>query len=317
MADRATYARPGPGVVTATVPVTVVVPTIERPELLRACLASVAACEPRAAEILVIDQSGGGAIRSVVEQFEPAGARVVTSSVANKSLALNLGLAEACHEVVLVTDDDCTVAASWAGAAWKQMQRDPSAIVTGRVLPSGEPLAVPSTIEEVIPHDYSGEKQYGALYGGNMACNPSLVLAAGGFDERLSIAEDNDFCYRWLRAGRPLRYEPELVVWHHAWRTRDEMNRLHRSYGHGQGLFYAKHLRRRDLGVVPFLTRDLYRGARGVAARMVRGDGEWPDPRKGLLSGLLVGLFDGWRTFSPRATRSTAVGPLAPGDDGS
>jgi glycosyltransferase involved in cell wall biosynthesis len=39
----------------AGLPVTVVVPTIGCPELLEACLASLAACEPRADEVLVAD----------------------------------------------------------------------------------------------------------------------------------------------------------------------------------------------------------------------------------------------------------------------
>lgn len=287
---------------TATRPVTVVVPTIGRPQLLDACLASLAACDPRADEVLVIDQSGGDAVQSVVERYASAGAVAVPLDVRNKSLALNLGLERARNDAVLVTDDDCTVAPDWVGAAWAQLERDPEAIVTGRVLPVGDELGVPSTIDDLRPREYTGELHYGALYGGNMACRASLVLAAGGFDERLAVAEDNDFCYRWLRAGRPLRYEPELVVWHHAWRSAADMSRLHRSYGHGQGLFYAKHLRAGDPAVVRFLVRDLYRGARGLAAQAVRRRGDWPDPRTGLLAGLLAGLAEGWRTFGRRRT---------------
>ena len=284
----------------ATLPVTIIVPTIGRPELLAACLVSLAACEPRADEVVVVDQSGGDAVRSVVETYASAGVRVLTLHVLNKSLALNLALEEARHDHVLMTDDDCTVAPSWVAAAWSQLERDPEAIVTGRVLAAGDERAVPSTIDEETPREYTGEIHYGALYGNNMACRASLVLAEDGFDERLTVAEDNDLCYRWLRSGRPLRYEPELLVWHHAWRSEGELNRLYRRYAQGQGLFYAKHLRAGDLRVVPFIGRDLYRGARGIAARAVRRR-RWPDPRTGLLSGLVAGLVQGWRTFGPRA----------------
>jgi GT2 family glycosyltransferase len=286
-------------------PVSVIIPTVGRPRLLQAALESIAACVPRAAEMIVVDQSEGDEVRVVVDRFAPLGVRVVNLSARNKPLALNVGLEQAENEVVLVTDDDCTVAPSWIEAAWRQMQADPTAIVTGRVLPAGEPRAVPSTIEETTRRDYTGEIHYGALYGGNMACNRSLILAAGGFDERLPIAEDNDFCYRWLRAGRPLRYEPDLLVWHHAWRTPPEMDRLLRSYGHGQGLFYAKHLRQHDFAVVRFLFRDVYRGTRGAVAALMRG-GEWSDPRKGLLSDLLLGLVEGWRLFALDSTEVPA-----------
>jgi glycosyltransferase involved in cell wall biosynthesis len=96
----------------ATLSVTVVVPTIGRPELLEACLASLAACQLRADEVLVVDQSGGDAVRSVVEAYASAGVRVLALDAANNSLALNLALEQARHDAVLMTDDDCTVAPS-------------------------------------------------------------------------------------------------------------------------------------------------------------------------------------------------------------
>jgi len=285
-------------------PVSVVVPTVGRPELLRACLQSLADCEPPPAETIVVDQSEGDGVQRVVADFAGSGVRIVALNAPNKPLALNRGLEEALHDIVLVTDDDCTVAPSWVGAALTYMAEDPEAIVTGRVLPSGDRLAVPSIIDDEAAHDYTGELQYGALYGGNMACNRSLVLAHGGFDERLWIAEDNDLCWRWLRAGRRLRFEPNLVVWHHAWRSARELDRQYFVYGHGQGLFYAKHLRGKDFAVARFLVRDLYPGARGNTASHLRSRSAWPDPRRGLLRGLIVGLVEGWRTFSPRRAGS-------------
>jgi GT2 family glycosyltransferase len=301
--------------VTEVLPVSVVIPTVGRPALLQSCLESLAACDPRADETIVIDQSGRDSIPKIVERFATIGARVVSLDVRNKSLALNLGLEKAQHAIVLVTDDDCTVAPSWIGVAWTRMAADPNAVVTGRVIPFGEPFAVPSTIEEVAPRDYTGELHYGALYGGNMACNGSVVLAFGGFDEQLRAAEDNDFCYRWLRSGRRLRYEPELIVWHHGWRTRADLNRLYLTYGHGQGVFYAKHLRGGDLAIARFVARDLYRGGRGIAARIIRRERQWPDPRAGLLRGLVLGLLEGWKAFSPRSSVATGTRPLGSGDD--
>ena len=77
------------------------------------------------------------------------------------------------------------------------------------------------------------------------------AVLEGGFDELFGpaeAAEDNEFCYRWLRSGGSLRYEPSLVVWHHDWRSPRELERLYVRYARGQGFFYAKHLRRGDLG---------------------------------------------------------------------
>jgi GT2 family glycosyltransferase len=251
--------------------------------------------------VLVVDQSDSPEVGAVVDEFAPAGAKLVSCEGRGISVGMNLGLRRAAHDIVLVTHDDCTVERSWIGAAARLMAEDPEMIVTGRVLPAGsDPLGVPSTKDVPVPHDFTGEISSGALYPNNMALHGSRVLAFGGFDERFKgAAEDNDLSYRWLRAGRRLRYEPELVVWHHDWRTHDELERLYVDYWRWQGIFYAKHLRRRDLTMIRFIGRDLRSGARAMAVRIVRGRPRWSDWRRGLLRGLPVGLAEGWRLFRP------------------
>jgi GT2 family glycosyltransferase len=280
-----------------TVPISVVVPTIGRAELLDTCLASIAACEPPAAEIITVDQSGDPAVRAAVERHASAGSRLITSTIRDRSVAVNLGMREAQNEVILVTDDDCTVEPSWVAKAWEHLSVDPKAIVTGRVLPGGDAVAVPSLVGTEEPRDFTGEIHDDVLFGCNMACSRSLFLGLGGFDERVKLAEDNDFCYRWLRAGYHLHYDPELLIWHHAWRGPDELRRHFAGYARGQGLFYAKHLRRGDLGVLRFLVRDGRRATRATVARITRGRPEWPDARLSLPRGVSRGLVEGWREF--------------------
>jgi GT2 family glycosyltransferase len=288
-------------------PVSVVIPTIGRAELLDACLRSLAACEPQAAEVLVVDQSGDEAVESVVARFSGDGVRLLRSTVRDRSLAVNQGMREAQHDIVLVTDDDCTVAPTWVETAWTHLARDVETIVTGRVLPVGDAVAVPSLVGANEPHDYTGESNYDVLFGCNMACNRRRFLALGGFDERVKLAEDNDFCYRWLRAGQRLHYDPALLIWHHAWRTPAELELHFRGYARGQGIFYAKHLRGGDFRIIGFLARDLRRTLRGVAARMVRGRSEWPDARLALPLGVTRGMYVGWRVFGSRGPRPEAA----------
>jgi GT2 family glycosyltransferase len=293
-----------------SLPVSIVIPTIGRLERLRACLESISRCSERAGEVLVIDQSEGDKVPALVRDFAPIGARAVRCEGRGVSVGMNQGLREAEHDVVLVTHDDCTVDVSWVGAAARLMASDPEMIVTGRVLPGGDdPLGVASTKDGTTPEDFTGQVHSGALYPNNMALNRSVVLAFGGFDERFSTAaEDNDLSYRWLRSGRRLRYEPELVVWHHDWRSHEELERLYVEYWRWQGAFYAKHLRRGDLTMLRFIARDLYFGARAVAARVLRGRPRWSDWRRGLLRGLPVGLAQGWRLFRPQKPGAPARG---------
>ena len=57
--------------------VTVVLPTIGRPELVRSCLDSLARCEPRADEILVIDSSKDDDVANVAAWY--AGLKVTVT----------------------------------------------------------------------------------------------------------------------------------------------------------------------------------------------------------------------------------------------
>jgi GT2 family glycosyltransferase len=278
-------------------PVSVVVPTIGRAALLEECIASITACDRPPDEIVVVDQSGDPAVASVVSRFEAGGARLLVATFRDRSLAVNLGMREARHELVAVTDDDCTVDPSWIERVWERVAADAATIVTGRVLPVGDAVAVPSLVGSDEPCDYTGGMHYDVLFGCNMACSRSRFLDLGGFDERVKLAEDNDFCYRWLRAGHRLHYDPSMLIWHHAWRTPGQLATHFRGYARGQGIFYAKHLRRGDLTVLRFVAQDLRRAARAVAARLVRGQPEWPDARLSLPLGVARGLVTGWREF--------------------
>jgi GT2 family glycosyltransferase len=282
------------------VPVSVVIATVGPANRIAACLTSISHCNPRPAEIIVVDQSNDDAVHAVVAGFGPAGARLLTSPIRGKSPAVNLGMKEAAHEIVLLTDDDCSVDPNWVEAAWIHLSADPETIATGRVLPVGVAAGIASLVGLEEPRDYTGQIHDDVLFGCNMACPRSRVLALGGFDYRVQLVEDNDLCYRWLRAGQRLHYDPSLLVWHHAWRSPRELKRQFRGYARSQGIFYAKHLRRKDFGVVRFLVRDARRAARGIASRIVHGRREWPDARRALPYGIIVGLITGWRRFGPR-----------------
>lgn len=278
------------------VPVSVVIPTIGRHQLLRACLRSILACDTHPDEVLVVDQSDSLETTEVVAEFAAVGAVVLDLRPPNLPRALNVGLATARHDWVLVTHDDCTVDPSWIriGAALAARAREP-AILTGRVLPVGDPDMVPSIKTDPEPYDYTGEPRWNVLFPNNMVLPPQPVLDLGGFDEMIEAAEDNDFCYRWLTAGKRLEYRPELTVFHHDWRTRDELEILYTRYWYGNGQFYGKHLRHGDLRMLRFLARDASGFARATASKFLRGKTSTTPYAEPMLRGLPFGLLDGWR----------------------
>ena len=292
---------------TSPAPVSVVLPTIGRPDLVRQCLESLAACNPHAAEVVVVDSSDDDSVERVVAEFAAVQVRVLRCDRRGLGHAFNVGLADATHDTVLLTNDDCTVDPSWVRVGLEHATEDAGVLVSGRVLPFGDPAAVPSTIIDAMPREYRGGTGF-VLYTQCMALHRATVLEFGGFDGRISpSAEDNDLSYRWLRAGRTIRYEPEFVVWHHDWRSREQLRRLYVAYGVGQGMVYGKHLRQGDVAIARYVLRDLYAGCRGLAARVVRGASSNVDWRPGLVRGLPVGLVRGWR-----AGRDRRAGTAAP-----
>ena len=278
-------------------PATVVIPTIGRIELLRQCLVSILACDPRPDEVIVIDQSRGTGVKSLVDEIGSSCVRVVPCPPEGIARARNLGLGEASHDRVLMTDDDCTVASDWIDTAVRLSMDVPHRIVTGRVLPLKSSTYVPSTKSSTEPEDFTGRKDVAtALFTNNVVLSRSAILRIGGFDERKSMrlaAEDNDLCYRWLRSGRSLRYEPSLVVWHHDWRSPADLVGTHINYARGQGAFYAKHLYCGDRQILRMIRADLRGGLRSLAVGLLMRRDRSTDPEREVVPYLLIGFVHG------------------------
>lgn len=274
-----------------TLPVSVVIPTIGRQSLLEDCVASVLACRPPPAEVVVVDQSEAGLRASK----RLAGARIVRDLGSGRPRAVNVGLRAAANEIVLFTDDDCSVREDWALVGYQLIDEHPTAVACGRVLPAGDPEGIPSTKTDRVRAVYEGGTACHLLYGGNLASRRSELLAVGGFDERIvPSAEDNELCYRWLRSGRTLIYEPELTVWHRDWRSSAEMRQLYHRYGVGQGVFLGLGLREGDPAMLRFLSRDLLGHVRPLLRALARRELRRSRAAH-YLRGLLIGLGSGLR----------------------
>lgn len=294
-----------------SLPVTVVVPTVGRADLVRACVASVAACDPAPEEIVVVDQSGERAVDDAVREAGSAVARVVRCDGRGVARATNLGVREARTDAILVTHDDCTVAPDWVGAGFRHLRERPDVLFTGRVKPPPGAVYVPSTKDDPEPHDFTGERAMGVLYPACMAFGRDVMLGFGGFDERdeMRSAEDNDLCYRWLNDGRGLRYEPDMVVWHHDWRSPEQIVETHLAYARSEGALYAKHLYARDWRVLPFLWWELRTAVRARAGALVKGRPRWQDERREMLFPLVAALVRGLVAERRRAHSGGHVSP--------
>jgi GT2 family glycosyltransferase len=262
---------------------------------------------------VVVDQSGAADVTALLDRLADRRLRHVVSDGRGIALATNTGVRAATYETVLVTHDDCTVAEDWVGAATAAMAEVPGGMVSGRVLPVGDAASVPSTRTELEPEDWTGTLMKGVLWPANMAVGRRALLDIGGFDERATLrlaAEDNDLGYRWISDGRPFRYVPAMVVWHHDWRSPRQLRETYVVYAKGQGAFYAKHLHAGDRRVLRFLVSDLLLGVRSHVGALVHRRPAWQDARRALVVWLPVGFVAGWRE-ARRLSRGTSAS--APG----
>jgi GT2 family glycosyltransferase len=286
------------------VAVTVVIPTIGRPDMLARTLASLTACEPGPAEILIVDQSPNGSTLELARQEGPPGTRTLVSRGRGRPLALNEGLRAASNEVVFMTDDDCTVRSDWIAVGTAAIGRDGDRIVSGQVLAGGvdDPRLVPATHIDPVRHSYTGDVIHGGVTGGNVVVPRDAALALGGFDERMvPAAEDWDFGHRWLRAGGHVIHEPDLVVTHRGWRGPGELEQLYADYHRANGIFFGKLLRAHDPAALRFIAQDLHQWMRSLYSAWFRGVPRWADHRRGTSRGLVPGLITGWRRYAPRS----------------
>jgi len=277
-------------------PVSVVIPSIGRLPLLRQAVESVLECRPGAADVVVVDQSRGSDVARLVDELARPELRRVADNGSGIGRAINTGLRSARHPIVLVTHDDCTVRPDWVGVATSLLAERPSLLVTGRVEPAAAEVHVPSCKTDLVAEEHQGGFRYDLLYCNNWAVVKREITQLGGFDERAGLrlaAEDCDLCFRWTHLGRPVRYEPDMVVWHQDWRSEPQLRCTYRTYGRGLGVFYAKHILAGHRQLLRYLRRDLARGLAHSWRGRLRGEPPGLDVDRGLLLGLPAGLVTG------------------------
>ncbi len=286
--------------------ISVLIATADRPALLAGCLESLSATGFADAEVLVLDQSASEPECRARNTPGPS-VRTIRCPRRGKSAALNLGVQEARAPWLAFTDDDCRVATDWLQVIDRSAGESGSGCaLTGRVVP-GRPeesaVTAPSLRESERERTYRSPGFRDVLFGNNMAIPTELLRRVGRFDEALGpgtaspAAEDNDLGYRLLRAGVPVRYQPEMVVTHRSWRSGLAQVRLFHAYGVGQGAFYAKHVRRGDLHMAARMARNIWDTGRDLGgAILLRRPQDVQATRAfagGLVSGFLRTIWSG------------------------
>jgi GT2 family glycosyltransferase len=214
-------------------PLSIVIPSHNRPDLLRRCLASVTRHAPAASEVLVVDDgSPGECVGAAARDF--SGVRCLRLARRRGfCVAANAGIRATTHPVVELLNDDTEVTAGWAEAALAWFARPEVGAVAPLVLRwptrDGEPPHIDSAGDRYFVGGIAGKRGHGEplreehlqarpVFG---ACGAAAfyrresVLAVGCFPERFgAYFEDVDLSFRLHWAGLTVMYEPAARVRH-------------------------------------------------------------------------------------------------------
>ena len=197
------------------------------------CLESIARHTPEAHEVVVVDN---GCTDATSEWSEAQGARVVRSPV-NLGFAggVNLGLAQARGDVVVVLNNDALATPGWLGGLLGALAREPRVGIAGprsnwvsdaQIIPAPPYAQAPSdeltrfAAERARAHAGRGF-EVARLSGLCMAIARPVLDRIGGFDTRFEVGnlEDDDYSLRARLAGFRLWVADDSYVHHFGHKT--------------------------------------------------------------------------------------------------
>ncbi len=245
-------------VLSASTAVSVVIPTCNRPDDLRRCLAALQKqATTRPTEVIVVDNRPcpGSPTPAVVREFPDV--RFLEEPRPGLSYARNAGFAAATGDIFIAIDDDVTVPAGWLERLVAPFARPEVVAVTGHVLPIELETAAQCKFEEYgglgkgfSRFEVDGEwfrSLRGAVPTWNLGATANAAFRAaifsdpeiGVLDEALGAgmptgcSEDTYLFYRILKANHTIVYEPAAWVWHR--HRRDEAALRHQIHCYSKG----------------------------------------------------------------------------------
>jgi GT2 family glycosyltransferase len=196
--------------------ISIVVPTRNRAERLRALLASLARQEGPPFEVIVVDNASDDRTLAVVGDADAEHDAHIRAlhlpQPMGPAVARNRGWRAAQGELVVFTDDDVVAQPGWLKALADAHERDPDALVQGRTVP--DPREVHKLAAFTRSQQASGPGPW--FQTCNIAYPRALLEKLGGFDESYwdAAGEDTDLGWRAIEAGTRVIYEPNALNWH-------------------------------------------------------------------------------------------------------
>ena len=281
-----------------TVPLSIVIPSHNRPDLLRRCLDSVRRNAPVGTQVIVVDDgSRQGSVSASAGEF-PGITVARHERPLGFAAAANRGIATATGSVIELLNDDTEVEPGWAAAALARFA-DPTVGTVAPLVLQGPPSLGVSLIDsagdEYDPGGFARKRGHGEplsdrfrepceVFGASASSGvyrADVLRTVGGFAADFgAYFEDVDLAWRIRRAGFRCVYEPGSVVWHRVGSSYRKRRTLVESQSRNEERVYWRN--------VPGVWRHLPRHAAVLAAKAVRR------AREGTLVPWAVGRLRAW-----------------------
>lgn len=249
----------------------VIIPTRNRPEQLRRCLAAALALEPPGGgiELIVVDDDPDGSAAPVLAEADrDERIRYLTATGGGPATARNLGAARASGEILAFTDDDCEPAPGWLLGFAVALSVSGAGAAAGHTTngATGACSQASQLVISALGRSSLDERGPTFVASNNVCFRREPFLELGGFDESfpLAAAEDRDLCERWIEAGHRFAAAPEAIVVHRHYLSVPGFWRQHFRYGQGAYAFHGIRRRRgrKALRIQPRFYRALGREVR-------------------------------------------------------
>nr|WP_255698964.1 glycosyltransferase [Tychonema sp. BBK16] len=289
-------------------PISVVICTRDRTDLLKGALEAILAVDYPDREIIIIDNAPSN--NSTAEFVAGLPVRYVKEERPGLDWARNRGIAEASHEIIAFTDDDVRPDRGWLRGIAAGFVDPEIMAVSGLVAPAE--LETEAQIQ--YEFGYGGMLQYlhcfkvdgsqltaqkllwASAYGvgANMAFRRQVFQDVGNFDPALDVgtptrgAGDIEMFHRILAKGYSTFYEPTAFVWHVHRRSGEALSRQLRDNGRGFGAYLLTCDRNRTVSRGAILHFAVFNWLNWWLLRRLRQPGWFP--RKLVVSELLGAL---------------------------
>ena len=213
--------------------VSIILPTYNDEKTVRSTLESLIRLAYDQKEILIVDDGSTDNTPAIVSEYRNhEGVQVIQTTHHGRSHTRNLGFKNARGSLVFFAESDAIYDPNYLTRTTAHFE-DPQ---VGGVLPIGDVLTPESLVEKCL--DIEMRIRNAKALANRLkpisawVYRADVFRQAGGFDERLEVAEDQDLATRVRRLGYDIVYEPSINWWHPA--QRSVLDLVKRSARHGR-----------------------------------------------------------------------------------